>query len=133
MTETKDVLLFYPNLIGYGRVICGLTSFALMIFYQELWPIGKCQIGIPRPATRYYTVFIANFFRSIPSMTIAILLYLSSFIGDLFDGLVARKYDQCSEFGGMLDMVTDRCATLGLLFILYGEYGYDNWYKLVRV
>ena len=56
----------------------------------------------------------------------AIILYVSSFVGDLFDGMAARKFNQCSEFGGMLDMVTDRCATLGLFFILSGEYGAIN-------
>lgn len=52
----------------------------------------------------------------------AILLYLMNFIGDLFDGLVARKYNQCSAFGGVLDMITDRCSTAALLFVLAGEY-----------
>jgi hypothetical protein len=33
----------------------------------------------------------------------------------LFDGWAARKYDQCSKFGGILDMVTDRLATCGVL------------------
>lgn len=35
----------------------------------------------------------------------AISLYISSFVGDLFDGMFARKLDQSSEFGGLLDMV----------------------------
>ena len=55
--------------------------------------------------------------------TKAIVSYVYSFAADLFDGMAARKFDQCSSFGGLLDMVTDRCSTLGLLFILYGEYG----------
>lgn len=37
--------------------------------------------------------------------------------------MAARRFNQCSNFGGLLDMITDRCSTLGLLFILYGEYG----------
>ena len=50
---------------------------------------------------------------------------------------IARKFNQCSSFGSMLDMVTDRCSTLGLLFILYGEYGSVNQenfgiYRMVR-
>ena len=53
---------------------------------------------------------------------LAIGLYLLNFIGDLFDGLVARKLDQCSSFGGILDMLTDRCSTAGLLMILSVEY-----------
>eukprot|EP00562_Extubocellulus_spinifer_P015440 CAMPEP_0178569310 /NCGR_PEP_ID=MMETSP0697-20121206/16417_1 /TAXON_ID=265572 /ORGANISM="Extubocellulus spinifer, Strain CCMP396" /LENGTH=205 /DNA_ID=CAMNT_0020203555 /DNA_START=74 /DNA_END=688 /DNA_ORIENTATION=+ len=48
--------------------------------------------------------------------------YVASFVGDLFDGVAARKFDQCSTYGGLLDMVTDRCATTGLLYILAGEY-----------
>jgi CDP-diacylglycerol--inositol 3-phosphatidyltransferase len=53
---------------------------------------------------------------------LAISLYVSSFIGDLFDGMAARKFNQCSTFGGLLDMVTDRCSTLGILYILGGNY-----------
>jgi CDP-diacylglycerol--inositol 3-phosphatidyltransferase len=53
---------------------------------------------------------------------LAIILYLVNFVGDLFDGLVARRLGQTSTFGGLLDMVTDRCSTLGLLFILAIDY-----------
>jgi phosphatidylglycerophosphate synthase len=31
----------------------------------------------------------------------------------VIDGLVARKLNQTSTFGGLLDMVIDRCSTLG--------------------
>jgi CDP-diacylglycerol--inositol 3-phosphatidyltransferase len=54
---------------------------------------------------------------------VGILLYLLNFVGDLFDGWAARKFNQCSSFGGVLDMVTDRCSTAGLLFLLAGEFG----------
>lgn len=57
---------------------------------------------------------------------LASISYLYSFAADLFDGMAARRLNQCSSFGGLLDMVTDRCSTLGLLFILYGEYGAVN-------
>lgn len=52
----------------------------------------------------------------------ALALYMASFVGDLFDGMVARKLQQTSSFGGVLDMITDRCSTLGFLFILSEEY-----------
>ena len=91
MTTPNDVLLYVPNLIGYGRVLCTLGSFSLMMVAPDMW-------------------------------LLAILLYIASFVGDLFDGLLARKLDQTSEYGGMLDMVTDRCSTMGLLFVLSGDY-----------
>ena len=54
---------------------------------------------------------------------LALHLYVAAFAGDLFDGLIARSLDQCSSYGGLLDMVTDRCSTAGLLYVLAGEYG----------
>lgn len=48
--------------------------------------------------------------------------YILSFAGDLVDGWAARKFDQSSQFGYVLDMVTDRCATSGLISILCGLY-----------
>jgi phosphatidylglycerophosphate synthase len=63
---------------------------------------------------------------------IAIILYVSSFVGDLFDGIAARKFDQCSLFGGLLDMVTDRCSTTGLLCALSHEHAERPILVLVR-
>lgn len=63
---------------------------------------------------------------------IAIVCYVSSFVGDLFDGMAARKFDQCSTFGGLLDMVTDRCSTAGLLCVLSREYADEPTLVLVR-
>ncbi|KAL7521551.1 hypothetical protein ACHAWX_006229 [Stephanocyclus meneghinianus] len=56
----------------------------------------------------------------------ASLLYVSSFVGDLFDGMAARKFNQCSAFGGLMDMVTDRCATTGLLCVLIREFAHRS-------
>lgn len=91
ITTASDVLVYVPNLIGYARVLCAVSSFLLMICTPQLW-------------------------------LLAILLYLTSFVGDLIDGWAARRMKQCSSFGGVLDMVTDRCSTAGLLFVLAGEY-----------
>merc|ERR1711862_1072698 len=60
---------------------------------------------------------------------IASTLYIASFVGDLFDGLAARRFDQCSKLGGLIDMVTDRCSTTGLLCVLQREYASNT--KLV--
>jgi CDP-diacylglycerol--inositol 3-phosphatidyltransferase len=87
-----DVLLYVPNLIGYSRVLLTLASLVLMLVDSSAY------------------------------WNIAIFLYIASFVGDLFDGWVARKLQQTSSFGGVLDMMTDRCSTLGLLFVLGNVY-----------
>ncbi|CAM9810284.1 unnamed protein product [Heterosigma akashiwo] len=83
-----DVLLFYPNLIGYARVILTIASYC---FATTRWQL-------------------------------AVTLYAIGFVGDIFDGWVARKMNQQSQFGAILDMVTDRAATAGLLAILASLY-----------
>ena len=48
----------------------------------------------------------------------AMVLYLVSSMLDAFDGMAARHFNQCSQFGAALDMVTDRSATMMLLCAL---------------
>lgn len=91
-TTAGDVLLYIPNVIGYSRVVFTLTSYALVLTDAESY------------------------------WALATCLYLASFVGDLFDGWVARKLNQTSSFGGVLDMITDRCSTLGFLYILAETY-----------
>lgn len=62
----------------------------------------------------------------------AIACYVASFVGDMFDGMAARKFNQCSTFGGLIDMVTDRCSTAGLLCVLSREYSDGPRLVLVR-
>lgn len=53
-----------------------------------------------------------------------ILYGISGFL-DAFDGYAARKFDQGTRFGAVLDMVTDRCATSSLicyLSIIYPQF-----------
>ncbi|KIW99399.1 uncharacterized protein Z518_11387 [Rhinocladiella mackenziei CBS 650.93] len=45
-------------------------------------------------------------------------LYSFSCILDAVDGLAARRYNQSTTFGAVLDMVTDRCTTSCLLVFL---------------
>ncbi|KAI1896344.1 hypothetical protein AGOR_G00093830 [Albula goreensis] len=55
----------------------------------------------------------------------AVLCYLLSALLDAFDGHAARALNQSTKFGAMLDMLTDRCATMCLLVnlaLLYPSY-----------
>ncbi|KAG6545610.1 hypothetical protein Mapa_012964 [Marchantia paleacea] len=50
------------------------------------------------------------------------VLYLISFVCDELDGRFARMLNQTSTFGAVLDMVTDRVSTAGLLVVLSHMY-----------
>lgn len=50
------------------------------------------------------------------------VLYSVSCLLDAFDGAAARKYNQSTKFGAVLDMVTDRCTTGCLLCFLSSAY-----------
>ncbi|EPS69275.1 phosphatidylinositol synthase, partial [Genlisea aurea] len=50
------------------------------------------------------------------------VLYFISFVCDALDGWFARKLNQVSTFGAVLDMVTDRISTTCLLVILSQVY-----------
>ncbi|XP_046894310.1 CDP-diacylglycerol--inositol 3-phosphatidyltransferase isoform X1 [Hypomesus transpacificus] len=55
----------------------------------------------------------------------AVFCYLLSALLDAFDGHAARALNQGTKFGAMLDMLTDRCATMCLLVnlaVLYPSY-----------
>ncbi|GMN62225.1 hypothetical protein TIFTF001_031316 [Ficus carica] len=50
------------------------------------------------------------------------VLYIFSFVCDGIDGWCARKFNQVSTFGAVLDMITDRISTACLLVILSQVY-----------
>ncbi|KAK2191707.1 hypothetical protein NP493_47g02026 [Ridgeia piscesae] len=52
------------------------------------------------------------------SYGLAVFFYLTSGLLDAFDGHAARMLNQSSRFGAMLDMLTDRCATMCLQVVL---------------
>ena len=66
-----------------------------------------------------FLFYLASFVsHSLGVWQLCIGLYAIAFILDEFDGRAARAYNQSSNFGAALDMVTDRSATAGLCLIL---------------
>ena len=61
---------------------------------------------------------VLSFYYAVKSWKTSLICYLIAFGGDVIDGYVARKFQQSSKFGGILDMVTDRVSTCGFLVIL---------------
>ena len=82
--KPENIFLFYPNIIGYSRIILALAS----LYYMPLHP-RTCS-----------------------------LLYSVSCLLDALDGVAARYFEQSTQFGSVLDMVTDRCTTACLLVFL---------------
>lgn len=71
----------------------------------------------------------ASFYYYDKDSLLFIIFYFCSFAFDLFDGMAARHFDQCSRFGSALDMITDRLSTAGLLIILSSFYkSYFMWF-----
>eukprot|EP01035_Chromulina_nebulosa_P025467 gene25468-33236_t len=61
------------------------------------------------------------------------MFYLLAFVGDVVDGYVARAFNQCSKFGGILDMVTDRISTCGLLVVVSAIYPDYSLYFILLI
>ncbi|XP_014252564.1 CDP-diacylglycerol--inositol 3-phosphatidyltransferase [Cimex lectularius] len=93
----ENIFLFYPNLIGYVRVLLAIVSFYFM-------------------PTNY---------------PVASVCYVVSGFLDAFDGHAARAFDQSTKFGAMLDQLTDRCGTAGLLVTL--SHFYPDYMFLFQV
>lgn len=77
-----------------------------------LWYIPN-QIGYMRVVTALVSLFTM---RNHPVFTS--LVYGVSCLLDALDGTMARKYNQVSRLGAVLDMVTDRCTTASLTCFL---------------
>ena len=96
MVDT-NVFLFYPNLIGYGRIILAIVSLVYMLdspFTAIFWLVFCCVQSADK------------------------LSYALSAGLDAFDGWAARTYNQSSRFGAMLDQLTDRCALMAICMAL---------------
>ncbi|XP_062499318.1 uncharacterized protein LOC134176674 [Corticium candelabrum] len=84
-----NVFLFIPNLIGYVRLIFLFIAFMIM---NEL--VGHQSPGL------------------------AVAFYMTSVLLDEVDGMAARKFEQESKLGVMLDLITDKCSTMCLFITL---------------
>ena len=103
----STIALYVPNLIGYFRLITGIAAL-------------------------YYAPFEKN---ENKNMSYFLALYFVSYMADALDGTAARALNQTSKFGQVercireetrlvsflwqvLDMVTDRSCSAGLLCVL---------------
>jgi len=76
---------------------------------------------------RIVLMLVAFYFMREPDMyQITVVCYLLSQLLDAFDGHAARMLGQTSKLGAMLDQLTDRCSTLGLVMALGNLY--PGWF-----
>ncbi|CAG9808922.1 unnamed protein product [Chironomus riparius] len=74
---------------------------------------------------------VVSFYFMPTNYVIASWCYIISVLLDALDGHAARKFNQSTKFGAMLDQLTDRCGTMGLLVTLSYFYPkYMFWFQL---
>lgn len=97
--RNDNVFLFYPNLLGYGRVVLALVAFEGMLYSP--WRASICYfLSAFLDAFDGHLARVYNQSKFILHIRISILLCLGS------------------RFGAMLDQLTDRCVFMGLLMTL---------------
>jgi CDP-diacylglycerol--glycerol-3-phosphate 3-phosphatidyltransferase len=68
------------------------------------------------------------FYASFPgSITLAFIVYVLAGITDWLDGYLARKYNQTSELGKLLDALNDKIFTVGIFILLIGKHLVPLW------
>ncbi|KAJ1841854.1 phosphatidylinositol synthase 1 (CDP-alcohol phosphatidyltransferase1), partial [Coemansia sp. RSA 2708] len=91
---------------------------AQLSYHDVFWFVPNL-IGYSRVVLAAMAVF--GMYYEHPCLTF--VSYALSELLDVADGYYARKLNQCSKFGEVLDMVTDRCTTTVLLTYLAQLYG----------
>mgnify|MGYP004568029951 FL=1 len=94
------------NKITISRVI---MSFIIMILL--LFPFELLNIKLPT------YIFNGNIYIELKYIIAGILFVIAS-LTDFFDGYIARKYNMVTDFGKMVDAVSDKLLTNTVLVIL---------------
>lgn len=81
---------------------------------------------------RIILAFIAFYFMP-TNHIIASVCYITSALLDAFDGHAARYFNQGTKFGAMLDQLTDRCGTMGLVAVLAHLYPKYMFFLLISM
>ncbi|XP_063628522.1 CDP-diacylglycerol--inositol 3-phosphatidyltransferase [Cydia splendana] len=77
---------------------------------------------------------IISFYYMPTHCAFAVICYVTSALLDAVDGHAARFFNQSTKFGGMLDQLTDRAGTAGLMMTLATFYPkYTFWFQISMV
>ena len=103
MATKENIFLFYPNLIG--------------LHPRSAWSAERKADNPHLGYTRIILAVASLYYMPLHPRTCS-LLYSISCLLDALDGVAARRFEQSTRFGAVLDMVTDRCTTACLLVFL---------------
>lgn len=91
-TSRIPVVLYLPNLLGYARIALAFVGLHCAIAsLPAIFTSKKNDSGVD----------------GVPSPGLCIWIWILSAFLDLFDGLAARRLNQCSKFGIILDILAD--------------------------
>lgn len=104
----ENIFLFIPNLIGEFLQRNPIISMSFRKDSPTDSPPGYARIVLAIASLYFMPLHPRR----------CSFLYSISCLLDAADGIAARKYEQSTRFGAVLDMVTDRCTTTCLLVFL---------------
>ncbi|PSN38759.1 CDP-diacylglycerol--inositol 3-phosphatidyltransferase [Blattella germanica] len=96
-----------------------MTSENIFLFVPNIIGYGRIILAI------------IAFYYMPTNYVVACWCYIISGLLDAFDGHAARYFNQSTKFGAMLDQLTDRCGTMGLLVTL--SYFYPQYMFLFQL
>jgi len=94
------------NKITMSRIVMSVIIMILLLFPFEL-------VGVDLPSY----VFNGNIYIELKYLIAGIIFVIAS-LTDFFDGYVARKYNMVTDFGKMVDAISDKLLTNTILVIL---------------
>lgn len=94
------------NKITMSRIVLSIVIMIVLLFPFE-------GLGLELPS---YTIN-GNIYIELKYIIAGVLFIIAS-LTDFFDGRVARKYDMVTDFGKMIDAISDKMLTNSLLVIL---------------
>lgn len=94
------------NKITMSRIVMSVIIMILLLFPFEL-------VGVDLPTY----LFNGNIYIELKYLIAGILFVIAS-LTDFFDGYVARKYNMVTDFGKMVDAISDKLLTNTILVIL---------------
>src|SRR5829696_5628539 len=64
---------------------------------------------------------------------VAVAIYVGAILTDYFDGIVARRADEVTGFGKLMDSIADKALIVSVFFALVGEGSMAAWMAAIMV